>query len=366
MDHSPRAAIDDRHRLPGLDGLRAFSILLVILLHTIQRRSVTHPVPYIAYVFSNGGMGVFIFFVISGYLITSLLLREFERTGRISLRRFYVRRAFRILPPLYVYVLFIAVLGLAGRLPDVNSHEILTALTLTRNYAHHVYLWAFEHFWSLCIEEQFYLLWPGLVAFCLVHWPGATGRRKAANVALAVIVAEPFIRVLAFRLLPNFHNMGMIHMQADGLMFGATGALLQGHVRFEALYRRMTRWPLLLPVVLFFTLGALGVRFQNYWNLPIGLTLDGFVILMWLIWLVRHPDTTMGRVMDQPIVTWVGRLSYSLYIWQTFFLHYNNIPVFGGERWINTFPGSWIALFAVATFSYYAVEQPALRLRRFC
>ena len=366
MDHSPRAAIDERHRLPGLDGLRALSILLVILIHTVQRRSITHAVPFIAYVFSNGAMGVLIFFVISGYLITTLLLREREKTGRVSLKRFYIRRAFRILPPLYAYILFIAVLGLAGRLGGVNWREILTALTLTRNYAHGVYLWAFEHFWSLCIEEQFYLLWPGVVVFCLARWPGAEGRRKAAHAALAVIVAEPFIRVFCYRYLPNFHNMGMIHMQADGLMIGATGALLQGHVRFEAIYRRMTRWPVLLPVVLIFVLGALGMRFQNYWNLPIGLTLDGFVTLMWLLWLVRNPNTPMGRVMNHPVVTWVGRLSYSLYIWQTFFLHVDNIPVFGGERWINTFPGSWISIFAVAVFSYYAVERPALRLRRFC
>src|SRR5665213_2363630 len=173
MHRSPRVAIDDRHRLPGLDGLRALSILLVILLHTIQRRSVTHAVPFVAYVFSNGGMGVLIFFVISGYLITTLLLREREKTGSISLKRFYIRRAFRIFPPLYTYIAFIAVLGAASRLAGVNAREIITGLTLTRNYAHGVYLWAFEHFWSLCIEEQFYLLWPGLVVFCLARWPGA-------------------------------------------------------------------------------------------------------------------------------------------------------------------------------------------------
>ena len=76
----------------------------------------------------------------------------------------------------------------------------------------------------------------------------------------------------------------------------------------------------------------------------------------------------MGRFMDNPLIAWVGRLSYSLYIWQTFFLHYNNIAVFGREMWINTFPGAWLCIFAVAAFSYYVVELPALRLRQrwFC
>jgi peptidoglycan/LPS O-acetylase OafA/YrhL len=365
MESPLHPAVDSSHRIAGLDGLRALSILLVILIHTIQRRNLTHPVPYIAYVLGNGGMGVLIFFVISGYLITSMLLREHEKTGSISLKHFYIRRAFRILPPLYLYVLFIALLGLAGHLAGVTTREIVTALTLTRNYVRGVDLWAFEHFWTLCIEEQFYLLWPGLVVFCLARWPGAKGRRAAARVACIVIIVEPFIRVLSYHFLPNFHNPGMFHMQADIIMFGATGALLQGHQRFEKIYSRLTRWPWLLPLVLFFVLGALGMRFQNYWNMPIGFTLDGLVILMWLLWLTRNPHTLTGRIMNHSVVTWVGRLSYSLYIWQTFFLHYNNIPIFGGETWLNTFPGNWVCIFAVAVFSYYLVEQPALRLRRF-
>ncbi len=364
MSNPVNVEIDSRHRIAGLDGLRALSIVLVILLHTMQHRSLTHHVPYMVYVLCNGGMGVLIFFVISGYLITTLLLRERDKPGGISLKRFYIRRAFRILPPLYAYVLAMVALGIAGRLAGVDARDIWTALTLTRNYAHHVDLWAFEHFWSLCIEEQFYLLWPGVVVFCLARWPGAQGRIAASRVAIAVIVVEPFVRVFAFHFWPNYHNMGMFHMLADGLMFGATGALLQGHTRFEAIYRRATRWPFLLPLILFFVLGALGVRFENYWNLPIGLTLDGFVILMWLLWLARNPKTTLGRIMNNPVVTWIGRLSYSLYIWQTFFLHYNNIRVFGGETWMNTFPGAWVCIFAIAAFSYYFIEQPALRLRR--
>jgi peptidoglycan/LPS O-acetylase OafA/YrhL len=337
---------------------------MVIVLHTLQRYSLTHNVPFVFFVLGNGSMGVFIFFVISGYLITTLLLRERDKTSKISLKSFYIRRAFRILPPLYLYILFITVLWLTGHLPGMNRRELITALTFTRNYVPYVGLWAMEHFWSLCIEEQFYLVWPALLVFCcLVQHKGGQGRRLATRIALAVIVVEPFIRVFSYRFLPTFHNPGAFHMQADGLMFGALGALQQGHARFERIYARATRVPWLVPFLLFFVSGALGMKFQNYWNMPFGMTIDGFLILMWLLWLVRNPVSISGRIFNQPAVAWVGCLSYSLYIWQTFFLHYRNIDVFTRNGWWNTFPVSWMCILAAAVFSYYCVELPALRVR---
>jgi peptidoglycan/LPS O-acetylase OafA/YrhL len=146
-------------------------------------------------------------------------------------------------------------------------------------------------------------------------------------------------------------------------MFGALGALQQGHARFERIYARATRVPWLVPFLLFFVSGALGMKFQNYWNMPFGMTIDGFLILMWLLWLVRNPVSISGRIFNQPAVAWVGCLSYSLYIWQTFFLHYRNIDVFTRNGWWNTFPVSWMCILAAAVFSYYCVELPALRVR---
>ena len=161
------APIQRPRHIPSLDGLRALSVLLVIVLHTLLRNHLYNQIPFVYRLVGNGSLGVFIFFVISGYLITTLLLREREKTGTISLKSFYIRRAFRILPPLYLYILFLAVLGATGHLPGMNRRELITALTLTRNYVPHVSLWAMEHFWSLCIEEQFYLLWPTVLV--LLH-----------------------------------------------------------------------------------------------------------------------------------------------------------------------------------------------------
>jgi len=342
------------------------SILLVVAVHSLQHRSLTHRVPAVFFVLGNGALGVEIFFVLSGYLITLLLLRERARRGAISLRSFYVRRGFRILPPLYLYIACMGVLATWGHLPGMNWRELITALTFTRNYVPGMGLWALEHLWTLCIEEQFYLLWPALLVWLLSRRNNAAGRGAAAKLALAVIAVEPVVRVFCFRFLPGLHSPGMFHMRADGLMFGALGALLQGEPRFERIYRRWTSWRVtqwLLPALLFFVSGALGLRFGNYWTMPAGLTLDGLLILLWMLWLVRNPRSWTGRVMNQPAVMWLGRLSYSLYIWQTFFLHHDNVTVFGREGWFNTAPGAWLCLLAVAALSYYAVERPALRLR---
>jgi peptidoglycan/LPS O-acetylase OafA/YrhL len=150
------------------------------------------------------------------------------------------------------------------------------------------------------------------------------------------------------------------------LMFGALGALQQGHPLFEKIYTRATRWPSLLPILLFLILGTLTIVLGNYWILTAGFTLNGIVVLFWMLWLVRNPTTIVGRIMNHPTVAWIGRLSYSLYIWQTFFLHHLDIEVFGRDGWWNTFPTSWLCILAVAVVSFYCIEQPALRLRDVC
>ena len=136
-------------RIPSLDGLRAISIILVLLAHLSGTRHFVKSGVFEIY----GNVGVRIFFVISGYLITLLLLKEHERTATISLRDFYIRRAYRILPAAYVFMLPV-ILWYARSL---NRVTILAAVTYTSNYIH-VGNWILGHLWSLSVEEQFYLL----------------------------------------------------------------------------------------------------------------------------------------------------------------------------------------------------------------
>ena len=364
-DATPTRAASLR-RIPSLDGLRALSIVLVMGLHTVQRYGAEHPEHPPALIWSivfNGSLGVYIFFVISGYLITRLLLHEQQTRGAISMSGFYLKRAFRILPPLYVYVAILALLSAAGRLV-LTKWDIVSALFFFHNYAISSTCWAIEHFWSLSVEEQFYLIWPVILILCLrLRAPGRAGKDRAAAIAIAAIVLSPLVRVLSFRTHQVLlHDSAGFHMHADALMFGCVAALLEGTSRFERAYRAVTRvwW---LPVVGLAIGSYLEMRFQNYWNFPLGETYTGLLLAFFLLWTVRNPDSPPGRVLNAHGVTHIGVLSYGIYLWQTLFLHHSNTRIFAGADWLGRFPINWIAIVVVAEISYRVVEQPSLRLR---
>ncbi len=349
-------------RIPSLDGLRALSIFLVLALHTLQRFSLSHHVGFMWYAIFDGATGVHIFFVISGYLITSLLLNEQQKRGSISMRGFYLRRAMRILPPLYAYVAVMVLLGWAGRLV-LNRVDILSALFFVHNYIS-VVMWSLEHFWSLSTEEQFYLIWPAVLLFCL-RKRGVAGRLAAGKIALAVILVSPFVRVYCYRFAANtyVHDPYGFHYNADCLMFGCIVALLQGTPRFERVYAFATRIWWIPPAVILLS-DTLQARFLNYWQMPFGFTVCGTGIAFFLLWCVRNPTSAVGRILNARPIVHIGVLSYSIYLWQTLFLNYDNVPVFGQSlKLLTIFPFSWLAILAVAELSFYLVERPSLHLR---
>ena len=334
---------------------------MVMGLHTLQRHSLVHPVPLAWFVLLNGSLGVSLFFVISGYLITRLLLKEHESNGRISLLVFFLKRCFRILPPLYTYVAVLALLAVAGRV-ELSRLDIVSALFFFHNYALSSTSWAIEHFWSLSVEEQFYVLWPLVLIACL-RARAANGRLRAATVAGAVILLSPAIRVLSFRLhQPLLHNGAGFHMHADALMMGCAACLLEGRTLFERAYRLLTRlWWLPLAAL---ALGSyLETRFQNYWNFPIGETYTGLFLVALLLWCIRNPVSPLGRLLNAPVLTHIGVLSYSMYLWQTLLLHHDNFTVFRGAAWLGQFPANWLAILCVAELSYRLIELPSGHLR---
>ena len=361
---APVPSNTSKPRIPSLDGLRALSIFLVLMLHTLQTLSETHHVPLLLYAIFDGQTGVLIFFVISGFLITTLLLQEHARRGTISLRGFYLRRAMRILPPLYLYVGVLLLLGWAGRLA-VGKLDIVSALFFFHDYAPSV-MWSLGHFWSLSIEEQFYFIWPFVLIYCL-RQPGEAGKRKATRVALAVVCVSPVVRVISFAHnshIPRFlHNNYGLHIHADSLMFGCLIALCQGTPRFERLYESATKIWWMAPALILIS-DILNAHLTNYWQQPFGYTICGASAALFLLWCVRNPTSGVGQLLNARTIMHIGVLSYSIYIWQTLFLHADNAGVFGAaHKYVGSFPGNWLAIGAVASLSYYGVEKPSLRLR---
>jgi peptidoglycan/LPS O-acetylase OafA/YrhL len=353
-------------RLPGLDGLRALAVIAVIAYH------------YVPAALPGGFIGVDVFFVISGFLITSLLIGSLGRRER--LRSFWMRRARRLLPALVVLVLACCTAALfIGR--DVLAHiasQLVGALTFSSNW---VYValdqsyfaqgspQLFRNLWSLAVEEQFYLVWP-LIVLALVAWMPRHGR---AGVPFALAAAS--VVTMAVLYSPGA-DPSRVYYGTDthffGLALGATLAFVLDRARRWDLYgqetaaERLTRRS--APVVGVLALAGLivyaaFVHDRDAFNYDGGLTLVS-VLTVALVWAATRPASALGAALDVRPLRAIGVRSYGLYLW-----HW---PVFvlvgavastasvGSASW--AVPPIALAISAAATvLSYRFVETPIRR-----
>jgi peptidoglycan/LPS O-acetylase OafA/YrhL len=333
--------------IPSLDGLRACSVVMVILSHFLgYLPDKMARFPYLQ-LRVLGESGVDVFFVISGFLITGLLLRELEARGSISLRRFYFRRFFRIFPPFYFFLAVVAILW-ATKVVSIPVPGFISAATYTSDYWGHP-AWILAHTWSLSLEEQFYLLWPPFVALL--------GRRRSTYLAIGVVVLSPAIRLLNYVLAPPLRGSTgyMLHTRLDMIMFGCAIALLWHEKRFHNWADRFLHPAIFAFATLYvvFLAPFLSVRFQAWYDWPIGYTLLGLLISLILIYAVKKPLSIPGRFFNLAPMKHVGIISYSIYLWQQIFM-----GSFGGM-----FPVDLIPTFAAAELSYRLIERPSYWLR---
>jgi peptidoglycan/LPS O-acetylase OafA/YrhL len=350
-------------RLPSLDGLRAVAVWLTIFHHLTGRFALTFDNPLLRAV-AYSGDGVGIFFVLSGFLITTLLLREHERSGSIDVTGFYLRRTFRIFPPLYAYLLFVIVFCWVAGI-QLRPESILSAGLFFRDYSPGSTFFLTEHTWSLAVEEQFYLLWPPV--FILAMRQG--GKMCAAKVGIALIVLTPILRVLgrvmhvaAFQ----HRDVTMMHTRMDALMAGCVLALVIGTPTFERFYKRYARIWWLAPLYTLLIAGLLGGLKRPIGNttlgvaytVVLGLTIDSLCIALFIVWATRNAKSAVGQVLNHPIAVWMGVVSYSAYLWQTAFIHESNPTFLARWPWLLVY--IWLA----AGLSHVLVEKPALAGRR--
>jgi len=318
-------------KVPELDGLRALAVLPVIAFHFSYLKLV-----------DGGYLGVDLFFVLSGFLITSLLLSEESRTGTVSLKDFYARRALRILPPLAACVL----LSLAT-VPSTTPRGAAAALFFAANMVDSRILGGLLHTWSIAVEEHFYFAWPLLFL--------ALGARRARFLGWVVLL------VLAIRIAVLSMKMDVYtptYTRADSLAIGCYAALL------------MAREPPAMPA--WAAPAALGgivacflfVPWMNFAMLSFGFTLFAMLCAVAIVALL----VTRGwanRVLSSVPLQYVGRRSYGLYLY--------HMPVFLAlERFrVDEDPASMAlvtvlrvaATFAVAEISYRTIEAWAARFK---
>lgn len=338
--------------VPALDGLRAVAVLSVMVFHAQPDW------------LPGGFLGVDIFFVLSGYLITRLLLLEYSARGRIAWRRFYGRRALRLVPALLLMLLaYCAWMSLVPRI-DLAKHlgDALLAFLYVSNWARAFDIHALHylgHTWSLAVEAQFYLLWPLLVLWVL--------RRNAAPASLAAWAAVLALASWGARLgllwsgAPIERMYNGLDSHSDGLMAGALlAAVWSGASRWWDTLPAWARRALLAAAVAL--LGALIARadWTNPWMSGLGYTAVSLAVVLVLLALGSAEPSLLGRVLSLRFLVWVGTISYGLYLWHFPVLLVLRDWEIGG--WTHVVAG-FALTFALAAASYYLVERPLLRRR---
>ena len=333
-------------RIPSLDGLRGVSILLVMLAHL---NATPHFPSLHPWFFDHGALGVQVFFVISGFLITSLLLEEERGTGRISLKLFYIRRILRIFPAFYAFF-FATVLACQLGILVLPKYNLLYAITYTMNYVGKGAWWT-GHLWSLSVEEQFYLLWPALI--CLI------GARSAVWAAASVAIGAPLaVSAMYFLHLPSAEQVALgFPFVMDSIAAGCVLASVLPLLKSRAWFLKATRSRLGLAVPLAIVLvDCLRPHSRFFWLL--GEPVLNLGIVYCVARFTTYQSDWAGRFLNCRAMVFLGGLSYSLYLWQQPFLN-RYIPAL----W-TSFPLNCCFAFTLAIVSYFALERPFLRLRK--
>lgn len=341
-------------RVPCLDGLRACAIFVVFFSHFHLRFPVR-----------IGHRGVTLFFVISGFLITLLMLREQNRTGTVALKSFYWRRTLRIMPALLFFLLAVFLLQTLGLL-HVTPSRWIAALTYTMCYMKLGVSWNVEHTWSLAVEEHFYLIWPFFFRFLKPE--------KAFKMLIGYTLALPLLRVFLWEYFQNSLEMEYASItQMGNIAMGCIIAYMVQGRAYPKLTQKIQRYPFAFfalgtaLIAAFFALEFVarkvtGVRLANELRLVEETLSDplsalGFALI--ILAAAYAQNSVLFRLLNLRPMIFVGVLSYSLYLWQQIF---TGAGVFADYR-----PGRWVLslvwVVACALVSYYAVEVPFLRLK---
>ena len=331
-------------RIASVDGMRAIAIGLVLCAHALGTGAASTRL--LSHVCAD--LGVRAFFVLSGFLITTLLLHEDAERGKISLKIFYLRRALRLFPAVYVFLVVVAILRLL-RVVNASGSDLLYASTYMMNF-HAARAWSVGHLWSLAVEEQFYLAWP-LTLLIL-------GVRRTAIVAIAAIAAAPIIRVWAWYQWPEVRGLTdqafpcVVDTLATGCLLAISREWLEKSPRYRALLDAKWFW------AASFTCVASIACLRPWFSLGVSMTFANLGIVLMIHRCVLRPTTRLVAVLERPILVRVGVLSYSLYLWQQLFVNRHV------HTWVTSFPLNIVLSFAAAAFSYRLVEKPFLRISR--
>jgi peptidoglycan/LPS O-acetylase OafA/YrhL len=368
MGHQPESAQVGRSkpRLPGLDLLRLLAIVLVL------GRHMPYPPTSWPWIFQQplltwkcgGWVGVDLFFVLSGFLVSGLLFTEYRLHGSLGVGRFYMRRGWKIYPPYFFLLAVTIVFYLVARRP-IPRMSLISELFFLRSYFPGLWF----HTWSLAVEEHFYILLPLVLILILrLNRTSSTPLRPLLSLTVAVAVACFVLRLVNWQLRPRYNHLTHLfptHLRLDSLLFGV--AISYGyHFHWNTFVRLLTPWR---GVLIFCGAASLSPAFlfkleTTPFIYTAGLTLFylGSGMMLVGILLCRIP-------VSRPVV-WLatlGAYSYSIYLWHMPLREYG-LPWIEQIWGVRLNYGIWIAIFFIGSFVLgifmaKIVELPMLRLR---
>jgi peptidoglycan/LPS O-acetylase OafA/YrhL len=355
--------VKKKNYILGFNGLRGISILLVIITHT----GVYHYLPDNAYMrenvfyFFSGAAGVNIFFSISGFLITTLLLNEKENYGRINIKYFFIRRFLRLLPPIIPFYLGILVFMYFGFIRETYIGLLLSIFYLFNFVPKAKLFWSTElsHTWSLAVEEQFYLTWPFILKFM---------RDKLVYFIIGIVL---ILSILFFYLMPQvIINVKGRSMKIEDLFFiyhwpipavssiliGSFSSILNNrrnkiNIAFDRKY--------IIYIGLFFFASAFYLPNFLFPMVSIFHAIGTAIILLWIC---HNQEGQIVNVLENKVLSYIGKISYGLYIWQGFFVRSG--PDMRPKIWVHDFPVNIIFTFIVAIISYEIYEKKILGIKQ--
>lgn len=336
--------------------MRAVAVLAVVGFHLA--------IPH----FDGGGyLGVDVFFVLSGFLITSLLIGEKLATGVVNMRDFYARRALRLLPALVAVIVLGTVAVLTIKDVTFYRHNTLfdipAVLFFVGNWlipltGHLNQLGLFTQTWSLSVEEQFYLIWP----VTLIAAMGRVSRSRIAITLLFLTGFEWIVRlavVLSGVAYSRTYYSSFFH--SDGLLLGASLAILASEGRIPSKFAKSLRlpWVALAVIVVMMLIGSGSIRYEWAIMTPIAVAATAIVITS----VTSGSATLLSRSLSAKPLLWIGKRSYGVYLWHaTIFWIIAATPWYGS----NVYLGDAVVValaFTAAAASYSLIERPALRLK---
>ena len=365
MTESVRPGLGVKRYYRGLDGLRAVAILLVLFEHWVSYGPLKIVAP--------GGLGVNIFFVLSGFLITEILLKRRGGPAGKVFREFWWRRAVRIFPVFYVFLALVWWLNIPGTRP---------LLPWSAAYAHNIYAAltgqigprVLSHIWSLCVEEQFYLLWPFLILLTPERWLArvlfaAPVVGLAARAILIWTAPVPWASEIAYRSMPT---------AVDALGMGAALALVK--IRFPALWASFAaRGPLIrllvcIAIVVEAMLVRSPARLMDVVERSVSSALAALVIILLIC---CRENSRFAALLESRILVYIGRISYGIYVYHLLIEYllapaltswmkshaYFGVGLLQYNIWMVQAPVFFAATLGAASLSFYGFERPLLKLK---